>query len=220
MRSSTPSDGLVTGERRQAPDSALTCLIADDHPAVLDAVSRYLESREIVMTQASNGNDALAAIGSTRPDVALIDVGMSPVNGIDVARRAREISPNTQVILYTGRNDRSLLDQALEAGARGFVLKEAPLGSLEQAIRVVAEGGTYVDPQLASTIVSTLPPLTPREREVLGLVADGLTNDKVAAALDISPETVQSHVRNAMVKLEADTRTEAVATALRHALIS
>jgi DNA-binding NarL/FixJ family response regulator len=192
---------------------------------VLDSVSRFLESKGVRVAQARDGEEALATIRSIQPDVAVVDVAMSPVSGIDVARRVADVSPQTKVILYTGHNDRGLLDRALEAGARGFVLKEAPLDSLEDAVRAVAGGGTWVDPNLAAAVaspatVSSLRPLTPREREILGLVANGLTNERVATTLAISPETVQSHVRNAMVKLEADTRTEAVATALRHSLIS
>ena len=207
------------------PKRAPTCVLADDHPAVLDSVSRFLEMQGVRVSQARNGEEALATIRATQPDVAIIDVGMSPVSGIDVAQQVGDMSPETKVILYTGLNDRGLLDRALEAGARGFVLKEGSLDSLEDAIRTVADGGTWVDSGLATAVaspatVSALPPLTPREREILSLVANGLTNDKVATMLEISPETVQSHVRNAMVKLEADTRTEAVATALRHSLIS
>jgi two-component system, cell cycle sensor histidine kinase and response regulator CckA len=202
-----------------------TCVLADDHPAVLDSVSRFLEAKGVRVSQARNGDEALATIRATQPDVAILDVAMSPTSGIDVARRVADVSPKTKVILYTGHNDRGLLDRALDAGARGFVLKEGTLESLEEAVRTVAGGGTWVDSRLATAVaspetVSSLPPLTPREREVLGLVANGLTNDKVAASLAISPETVQSHVRHAMVKLEADTRTEAVATALRHSLIA
>lgn len=211
----------VAFERRREP----TCVLADDHPAVLDSVSRFLEMRGVRVSQARDGQEALATIRSIQPDVAIVDVAMSPVSGIDVARQVADVSPETKVILYTGHNDRGLLDRALEAGARGFVLKEGSLESLEEAVRTVADGGTWVDSGLATAVaspatVSSLPPLTPREREILGLVANGLTNDKVATTLDISPETVQSHVRHAMVKLEADTRTEAVATALRHSLIT
>jgi DNA-binding NarL/FixJ family response regulator len=202
-----------------------TCVLADDHPAVLDSVSRFLELRGVRVSQARDGEEAVATIRATQPDVAIVDVAMSPVSGLDVARRVGDVSPETKVILYTGHNDRGLLDRAFEAGARGFVLKEGSLESLEEAVRIVAAGGTWVDPGLATAVaspaaVSSLPPLTPREREILSLIANGLTNEKVATTLAISPETVQSHVRHAMVKLEADTRTEAVATALRHSLIS
>jgi len=211
----------VPVEQKRAP----TCVLADDHPAVLDSVSRFLEARGVRVSQARDGEEALATVRATQPDVAILDVAMSPTSGIDVARQVADVSPQTKVILYTGHNDRGLLDRALDAGARGFVLKEGTLESLEEAVRTVAGGGTWVDSRLATAVaspetVSSLPPLTPREREILGLVANGLTNDKVAASLAISPETVQSHVRHAMVKLEADTRTEAVATALRHSLIA
>ena len=202
-----------------------TCVLADDHPAVLDSVSRFLEAKGVRVSQARDGDEALATIRAIEPDVAIVDIAMAPTSGIDVARQVADVSPKTKVILYTGHNDRALLDRALDAGARGFVLKEGTLESLEEAVRTVADGGTWVDSRLATAVaspatVSSLPPLTPREREILGLIANGLTNDKVATSLAISPETVQSHVRHAMVKLEADTRTEAVATALRHSLIS
>ena len=199
----------------------VTVVVADDHPAVLDSVARFLVAHGLRVDQAGDGVEAVRLILSERPDVAVVDVAMQP-SGIEVAEAVRDASPDTRVLLYTGHNDRTLVDRGLAAGARGVVLKEAPLSSLEEAIRVVAQGGTYVDPRLAAAVESAapLPTLTPREQEVLRLVASGLTNDKVGAELGISPETVQSHVRHAMVKLEADTRTEAVATALRHSLIS
>lgn len=128
-------------------------------------------------------------------------------------------------MLYTGHRDSTLLQQALDAGAHGFVLKEAPLAELVRALEIVAGGGTYVDPELlgaltSSQAVESLSPLTPRERETLVLLAEGMTNEKVGSALGISAETVQSHVRNAMGKLEADTRTQAVATAIRQSFIT
>jgi PAS domain S-box-containing protein len=204
----------------------ITCLVADDHPAVLDSVSRFLETSGIdVVARTGRGDEALAAIEALRPAIALLDVSMEPVNGIEVSRRAAKVAPETGVILYTGHRDANLLGQALEAGARGFVLKEAPLSELTRAMKAVAGGGTFVDAGLSGVLaapgsVRALSPLTGRERQVLALVADGRTNDAAAAELGISPETVQSHVRNAMAKLEADTRTQAVATALRQQLIA
>jgi two-component system, cell cycle sensor histidine kinase and response regulator CckA len=204
----------------------ISCLVADDHPAVLDAVSRFLETSGIeVVARVGRGDEALAAIEAHRPDLALLDVTMEPISGIDVSRRAGQLVPDTQVILYTGYRDTKLLEQALDAGARGFVLKEAPLSELIRAMKTVAGGGTFVDAELSSALATpgtmqSLSPLTPRERQVLVLVADGMTNDRAAVELGISAETVQSHVRNAMSKLEADTRTQAVATALRQSLIA
>ena len=115
--------------------------------------------------------------------------------------------------------------EALDAGARGFVLKEAPLPDLVRAVETVAHGGSYVDPVLAGVIASAeaagrIPKVTQREREILRLLADGLTNEEIGKELFISPETVRTHVRKAMAKLDADTRTQAVATALRQSLIA
>ena len=128
------------------------------------------------------------------------------------------------VILYTAHGERGLLAEGLDCGARGYVLKDAPPDDIVRAVKRVAEGGAYVDPTLASELVSPkaterLPALSTREREILGLLANGFSNPEIASRLFISPETVRTHVRNAMTKLEADTRTQAVALALRHSLI-
>jgi len=205
---------------------AIRCVVADDHPAVLDSVSRFLEASGVsVVARVERGDEALAAVEAHRPDVVLLDVSMEPVNGIEVARSLAARAPESHVILYTGHRDVALLEEALDVGARGFVLKEAPLSELTRAVKAVAGGGTFVDGELSGALsspraVETLSPLTAREREVLSLVADGMTNDRAAEELGISAETVQSHVRNAMSKLEADSRTQAVATALRQQLIA
>jgi two-component system, cell cycle sensor histidine kinase and response regulator CckA len=207
-----------------APAAGITCVIADDHPAVLDAIAHYLESQGVdVVARASTGDQALRAIAEHQPVVALLDVAMQPMPGIEVAQQARTVSPSTRAIIYTGHRDAGLLAQALEAGAVGFLLKEAPLTELMRALNIVAGGGNYVDNGLAAEpppAPVTVTRLTRREQEILGHLANGKTNDKVAQELGISPETVQSHVRNAMGKLDAGTRTEAVATALRNSLIA
>ena len=202
------------------------CVVADDHPAVLDAVSAFLERRGITVAgRARDGNEALALIETHKPAVALLDIRMPRASGIEVAREAGRIASETSIILYTGFGDRELLTEALDAGVRGFVLKEAPLDDLVRAVETVAGGGTYVDPVLAGVLASSdatsrLPKLTQREREVLRLLADGLGNDEIGKRLFISPETVRTHVRKAMDKLDADTRTQAVAEALRLSLIA
>ena len=202
------------------------CLVADDHPAMRRAVTEILAAHEIdVIGEAADGEEALAKIEARKPDVALVDIRMPRLSGVEVARRAARSSPGTAVILYSGYGDKALLIEALDAGARGFVLKEAPLVDLHRAIEAVARGETYVDPVLAGALASSevtaqLPLLTQREREVLRLLADGSSNEEIGRALYISPETVRTHVRKAMAKLEADTRTEAVAKALRRKLIA
>lgn len=201
------------------------CLIADDHPAVLQAVSTYLEEEGIeVVARVRNGEEAVGKIAALAPDVAIVDLRMPGLSGIDVTREANRRAA-TAVILYTGAADRALLSEAVDAGARGFVLKEAPLADLVRAIDTVSGGGTYVDAVLAGELASgkateRLVALTQREREVLRLLADGKDYGQIGAVLFISPETVRTHVRKAMNRLEADTRTQAVATALRQALIA
>ena len=203
----------------------ITCVIADDHPAMLTAIAETLEHSGIeIVGRASDGQDALAQIEAKQPRVALVDVRMPRLSGIEVAQKAAVVAPNTSIVFYTAYGDRALLSEALDVGARGFVLKEAPLTDLVRAVERVAAGEAYVDPVLAGVLVSAqtdkIPSLTQREREVLRLLADGLSNDEIGKRLFISPETVRTHVRKAMAKLEADTRTHAVATALRQSLIS
>jgi DNA-binding NarL/FixJ family response regulator len=209
-----------------APSERITVVVADDHPALLSAVADVLvEAGLEVVGRASNGEEALAKIEKRQPTVALVDVRMPRLGGIAVAERARRAAPDTAVLLYTGHGDQALLADALDAGVRGFVLKDAPLHDLVRAVEMVARGGTYVDPVLAGGLAQAklnqdLPQLTQREREVLRHLADGLSNEDIGKKLFISPETVRTHIRKAMNKLEADTRTEAVATALRQSLIS
>jgi DNA-binding NarL/FixJ family response regulator len=204
----------------------VSCIVADDHPAMVEAVVDVLaENGVTVVGRARDGEEALAKIETRKPDVALVDVRMPRLSGIELARRIATVSPDTAVVLYTAYGDRALLTEALDAGVRGFVLKEAPLVDLARAVTLVAQGGTYVDPVLGgylaqSHAASELPSLTQREREVLRLLADGHSNEEIGKRLFISPETVRTHVRKAMDKLDADTRTQAVATALRQSLIA
>ena len=202
----------------------IRAVVADDHPAVLRSVCDVLIDAGVdVVGRASNGEAAVAKIEATRPTVAVIDVRMPRLNGIEVASKVSRTTPETAVILYTAYGDRALLSEALDAGVRGFVLKEAPLQDLTRAVDMVSGGAVYVDPVLAGVLASAeserLPQLTKREREVLRLLADGLSNEEIGKRLFLSPETVRTHVQKAMRRLEADTRTQAVAVALRQSLI-
>jgi DNA-binding NarL/FixJ family response regulator len=204
----------------------ITCFVADDHPAVVQAVVDVLEAAGIEVTgTARDGEEAAKLIEADPPEVALLDLRMPRLSGIEVARRLTRSELHTAVILYTAFGDRALLIEALDAGARGFVLKEAPLAEVVRAIQLVSAGRTYVDPVLAGVLSSPaatgkMATLTERERDVLRLLADGLSNDDIGKELHISGETVRTHVRKAMAKLDADTRTQAVATALRQSLIA
>jgi DNA-binding NarL/FixJ family response regulator len=209
-----------------AASRPITCVVADDHPAVLEAVAEFLIQAGIdVVARARDGEEALERIEQRKPQVALVDVRMPKLGGIELTRLAQRSVPETAIVLYTGYGDRAQLTEALDAGVRGFVLKEAPLDDLLRAVLSVAEGTTYVDPVLAGTLAAfsignEMPQLTQRERDVLRLLADGLTNEEIGKRLYISAETVRTHIRKAMGKLDADTRTQAVARALRDRLIS
>jgi DNA-binding NarL/FixJ family response regulator len=204
----------------------VTCLVADDHPAMVEAVAEVLSEHGYnVVGRARDGLEALQKIEARRPRIALVDVRMPRLGGIELARRTASSAPETAVVLYTGYGERALLLEAIDAGARGFLLKEAPLADLTRAIEIVSAGGTYVDPVLAGYLASPqaadrLPNVTQRERDVLRLLSEGLSNEEIGKRLFISPETVRTHVRKAMGKLDADTRTQAVATALRQSLIA
>jgi len=205
---------------------SITCVIADDHPPVVQFLSRYLSSNGITVTAStSDGDEALRKIELTRPTVAVLDARMPRRSGIDVIKQLASTGSSTRVILYTGYGDDTLLREALDAGVGGMLDKDAPLEDLVRAIRVVAGGGTYVDPTAAAALIEQRrrardQALTQREREVLRLLADGMTNEAMGAELSISPQTVRTHVQKAMEKLGAQTRVQAVATALREGLIS
>jgi two-component system nitrate/nitrite response regulator NarL len=200
-------------------------VIADDHPAIVESVTHLLEEDGVfrVVATALEGVEALARIRELQPDLALIDVGMPLLDGVEITRLLTDERSTTRVLVYSGQRDPAVAFEALEAGASGFVLKGGELAELARAARIVAGGGSFVDAGIAAVLKaprSERPPLlTRREREVLRLLAEGFRNDEVAERLAISPLTVRTHVRHAMEKLDAGTRTEAVATALRLSLI-
>jgi DNA-binding NarL/FixJ family response regulator len=202
----------------------ITCLIADDHEVVREglrlALSRSLRIR--VIGEAADGATAVALAERRRPDVVIMDLRMPDMDGLEATEVILQKVPETGVLIFTAYGERSLLQRGLESGARGYILKEAPHETLVRAIEKVAAGESYVDPGLMAEIVAgrgQADVLTPREREILQLLADGMSNADVADKLFISQETVKSHVRHILAKLEADTRTQAVAIALREAMI-
>jgi two-component system response regulator DesR len=202
----------------------ITCVLADDHPAVLDSVGRFLlgEGCTIVAT-ASTCADAEAAILEHRPAVAVLDAAMPGGDGIEVLRTVVRKSPETAVVLYTGVLQHTLARDALDAGARGFVRKDAPLQDLSRAIRTVVAGDIYVDPGVAAFLINgddKKPKLTARERDVLRLLAQGMRYTEIGRTLFISDETVRAHVQHATRKIGARSRTEAVVQAMRLSLIS
>jgi DNA-binding NarL/FixJ family response regulator len=207
-------------------EKAVRCLVADDHPAIRAALVAVLgaeEDIEVVGT-AEDGDQAIALTERRRPDVVVIDLRMPGKDGVEYCREvAGPDSP--AVVLYTGFQDADLLDAALNAGARGFVLKRGPMSDVVRAVRAVASGHPYVDPELTAALLERRSEiegaaLSARETEVLQLLANGLTTKAAAAELFLSPTTVRSYAESGMEKLEAGNRTHAVAEALRRHLIA
>ena len=202
----------------------ITCLIADDHEVVREGLRLALSRspRIRVIGEATDGASAVALAERRRPDVVIMDLRMPDMDGLEATEQVLAEGAEHGVLIFTAYGERSLLQRGLESGARGYILKEAPHETLAardregrgrrdvRRSRLMAE---FVAGQGQSDI------LTPREREILQLLADGMSNADVAAKLFISQETVKSHVRHILAKLEADTRTQAVAIALREAMI-
>jgi DNA-binding NarL/FixJ family response regulator len=202
----------------------ITCLIVDDHEVVREglrlSLSRAPHIR--VVGEASDGAGAVALAERRKPDVVIMDVRMPGMDGLDATKELTQRTPETAVLIFTAYSERSLLARGLESGAKGYILKEAPHETLVRAIEKVAIGESFIDPALMPAFLSGKDRedmLTGREREILQLLADGMSNADVAQRLFISQETVKSHVRHILAKLEADTRTHAVAIALRDAII-
>ncbi len=202
----------------------ITCLIVDDHEVVREglrlSLSRAPHIR--VIGEASDGEQAIGLVERRRPDVVVMDVRMPGMDGLEATKQITEKVPETAVLIFTAFSERSLLARGLDSGAKGYILKEAPHETLLRAVERVARGEGYVDPALMPAFLAgkdQAEMLTAREREILQLLADGMSNADVASKLFISQETVKSHVRHILTKLEADTRTQAVAIALRESII-
>jgi two-component system nitrate/nitrite response regulator NarL len=195
------------------------CVLADDHPALLAAVGDYLaENGYDVVARAADGAAALRHIERERPEVALLDYRMPGCFGGALVSKIKEISPETRVAVYTAEADAAIVAETLAAGADAVVLKEAPMADLVRALASIERGQPYVDPALASAAVSAKPAgtkLTPRELDVLRLLAEGLSHEEIGARLGIAAETVRTHSRKAADRLGARTRTQAVASAIR-----
>jgi DNA-binding NarL/FixJ family response regulator len=201
------------------------CIVADDHAATRQGVTEILSAQgdiEVVAT-ASDGPEAVHLMQHYRPDVAVIDVLMPGKGGLDVVKEVQDSGLGTVIVIYSGYPDPEVVRACTEAGAKGFVLKSAPAEELLRAVRTVAAGDAYID----ATALEPAPAesgnerslLSKREREVLQLLANGRTNDETAQEVGLSPATVRTYVENAMHKLKADSRTHAVAVAVRLGLI-
>ena len=210
---------------------AIRVAIADDHSLVRQGLRRYLETAEgiEVVGEASNGVELLALVEKESPEIALVDIRMPEMDGLEAARGIRERFPDVGVIMLSAYDDRQFVVEAVRSGARGYVLKARDAEHLIQTVRLVAGGNMVIDPQLVVALAEELSDakekdrkadtLTAREVEVLQLLAFGHTNRDIAEKLFISPDTVKTHLEHIFEKLGASDRTAAVAEALRRRLI-
>ena len=204
----------------------LRLVLIEDHQALREGLELLLdrEGCQVVGT-AGTARDGRELVERLDPDVALVDIRLGEESGIDLTRALLDTEPARRIVLYTGSSDVELLVSGLDSGARGYALKEGTPAELTGAIQTVAEGGTYVDPRLRPALLSRettqrLKSLSKREGEIMDLLAQGLTGEQVAERLVLSSETVKTHIRNAMAKLEANTRVHAIAIALREGFIN
>jgi DNA-binding NarL/FixJ family response regulator len=197
--------------------------LADDHPVVLAGIKALLQAApEIELVgEATTGAAALRLIIETAPDVGVIDISMPDLNGIDLARQLAETCPDVKLLALTVHEDRAYVQQLLQAGARGYLLKRSAAEDLLRAIRAVAEGGVYLDPAVADkalgdsgTKTSSAAPrraeLSQREADVLRMTARGFSNKEIAARIDVSVKTVETYKARAAEKLGLRTRAQIV----------
>ena len=202
-------------------------LLADDHVMVRQGLRILLEQAGMrVIGEASDGQEALRLAHEYAPDVAVLDLAMPALNGLETARRLRETLPQTKIVLLTMYTEEPYVLEALEAGAVGYVVKTQAAGDIVQAIRDALQGAIYLSSRVAQTVVQAYltrsshspDPLTSREREIVQRIAEGQTTKEIAAALGLSVKTVESHRNSLMRKLDIHETATLVRYALRRGL--
>jgi DNA-binding NarL/FixJ family response regulator len=199
--------------------------VVDDHPVVREGLAAILATQPDfeVAGEAGSGAEAVLQAASLAPDVVLMDLEMPGVDGVEAIRRLRERDPGVRVVVLTAFDTDERIVAAIRAGAQGYLLKGAPRADIFRAVRVVREGGSLIEPVVASKLLRRVredpDELTAREREVLALLARGLPNRDIAAALFVAERTVKFHVSSILAKLGAANRTQAVARARERGLV-
>jgi DNA-binding NarL/FixJ family response regulator len=204
---------------------AIRIVLADDHPLTRVGLRDYLLKEEDfeLVGEASDGIEAGRLIESKKPDVALLDIRMPGESGVSLARKVRDLSPSTAVIMLTSYDAQQYVLSSLKAGAKGFVLKTTTPEDLARAIRIVASGGLYLDSEVSQAMEGpgfSPENLSSREREVLVEAARGLSSKEIAGKLYISERTVQTHLGSIYDKLGARNKTEAMLLALKYGVVS
>jgi DNA-binding NarL/FixJ family response regulator len=203
-------------------------LLADDHQIVREGLRVLLEREGFqVVGEAADGLEAVHLSERLQPAVAILDIGMPLMNGIDAAREVRRVSPRTRTILLSMHSEDPYVRRALEAGVQGYVLKAKASKDLVQALHDVAKGKYYMSPEISQTIIDSYrakpgvapPSLTPREQQVLQLVAESKTTKEIASILDISVKTADTHRSHIMQKLDIHDTAGLVRYAIHHGIV-
>jgi NarL family two-component system response regulator LiaR len=204
-------------------------MLVDDHTMVRRGLATFLKVFDDLELagEAATGEAAIQRCAEVLPDVVLMDIVMPDMDGVTATRAIRQRFPQVQVIALTSFKDKDLIQDALEAGAIGYLLKDVSADALAEAIRAAHAGRGTLSPEAAQALVraATQPPtpghnLTDRERDVLALLVEGLSNTQIAEKLVVSPSTIKSHVSHILAKLGVASRTEAAALAVRHRLVN
>ncbi|PIE18093.1 MAG: DNA-binding response regulator [Proteobacteria bacterium] len=217
------------GDASESQATRIRLLIVEDQLRILDRQRKlldgYPDELEIVGT-ARNGRDAVDLCEAHQPDVVLLDLGLPDIDGIEVTRRIRKRWPDTEILIFTIFDEEARVLDAVRAGASGYLLKGAPAARIVEALRDVHQGGSVIQPQLARALLRRFQPptapeaaLTPRETEILTLIAKGLSNRRAAEVLELSRATVRTHLEHIYAKLDVSNRTEAVTEAIRRGII-
>jgi DNA-binding NarL/FixJ family response regulator len=204
-------------------NETLRILLVDDHPVVRDGLASMIETQSnlAVVGEAADGAAAVAAYISLRPDVLMLDLRMPGMDGFEAAERILEADPRAQVLVMTTYDGDEDIFRCLRLGAKGYLLKDAPASEILTAIRVVGRGGQYTSRLVAAKAVrrTSHASLTRRELDVLVRIAEGRSNKDIAERLGLTEGTVKTHVKAILAKLDAMSRTDAVAIAARRGLI-
>jgi DNA-binding NarL/FixJ family response regulator len=195
-------------------------LLADDHRLLREALAKLLESGCEVVGAVADGRELLAVAPNLKPDVIVLDVAMPRLNGLDAARQLKRLVPDTKLIFVTVSSDPDLVAEAFQAGASGYVLKNSSAAELFQAIREVSEGRVYVTPLVAPAAKKAAGELSPRQREVLQLLAQGRSMKEAAQILKVTPRTVAFHKYSIMGGLGIKTNAELIQYAIKRHIIS
>lgn len=202
--------------------AAIRILLVDDHPMVREGLVARLQAvpRFEVVGEASGREDAWALLTSARPDVVLMDVGLKDTNGITLGAEMLAAQPAVKLLMFSMYDNPEYVQRALQAGARGYVLKDAPATEIVSAIDAVAAGGTFLSAAVSGRLFrgqAPKPVLTPRESEILAMLGQGASSKQIARDLDLSVRTVEAHRQSIKRKLELDGQAELIRYAVEHA---